>query len=416
MADQISFLNAILSPTIQDPKSKMIPMNSKKYNIYVSFTFLQKNIDPQIPISQRSKDSDRIDTFVKFIENEYKKTKEIPDLNTLHIGLYKNRFYLMDGQHRWTSLCVFFEKNKKLKDNYYLMPSIYLVESKKEMKIIASRINNIFVSEEYLALDEEDEDEYDYDETKEHVEKKIKEKYNDYISDSTRCRSPRFHLSHFKDYVFDHYPRWNGVRILDEIEKLNKTYEKEYKQHDVPYYNAVNEIVEKKKLQPFFLSRVINEYQNIINPKKSHKRIKVNQAMRMSLWNRYFYDETEQGECVLCNCKLKMSQYHVSHIQSLKENGTYDQSNLTIMCSKCNTSLGSKNLNDYMRENGVTPSQRYRELNKWEEKVEKLNEKDLKKTIEETAEKSKRTRKKKDVKEKEEETLNEDHDIVVESQ
>ena len=71
-----------------------------------------------------------------------------------------------------------------------------------------------------------------------------------------------------------------------------------------------------------------------------------------------------------------MSQYHVSHIQSLKENGTYNQDNLTIMCNQCNTSLGSKNLNDYFKETGIIPSKRYIELNNWNEnKVQIENEK-----------------------------------------
>ena len=364
MEEQKEYFNILLSKILYDTKSKIICMNPKKYNIYIPFSFLQNNIKPIIPISQRSKDSSRVDSFVEFLEDEYKKTKVISDLNNLHICLLNNRFYLIDGQHRYTALSTFFEKNKKFKkDEYYLMPSIYFVENKKEMKILASRINNIFVSEEYLVLDEDDNDDYDVDNVKEHIEMKVTEKYNHYISESTKCRIPRFHLGHFKDYIFDKYPKWNAIKILDEIEKLNNQYGLEYQQHNVPYYNTVNEIAIKKNIRPFYLSKIINEHQNNMNPKNSHKRIKVTAAMRSSLWNKYFCDETNKGECVLCKCELKMSQYHVSHIQSLKENGTYNQDNLTIMCSKCNTSIGSKNLNDYLKEYGITPSKKYIELN-----------------------------------------------------
>ncbi len=366
MDTQKAFFNSILFLTLQDPKSKIICMNSKKYNIYIPFSLLQNNINPIIPISQRSKDSSRVDSFVEFLEDEYKKTKVIPDLNNIHICLFNNRFYLIDGQHRYSALTTFFEKNKKCKkEDYYLMPSIYFVENKKEMKMITSRINNIFVSEEYLVLDEDDNDDYDIDNVKTHIEMKIKELYGNYISESTQCRIPRFHLSHFKDYIFDKYPKWNAIKILDEIEKLNKEYGQEYQQHNVPYYNSVNELATKKNVVPFYLSKIINEHHNNINPKNSHKRIKVSAAMRASLWNKYYGDETNKGTCILCKCELKMSQYHVSHIQSLKENGTYNQDNLTIMCSKCNTSLGSKNLNDYLQEYGIVPTKRYIELNNW---------------------------------------------------
>lgn len=387
MDTQKAFFNAIISPTLQDIKSKIICINQKKYNIYIPFSFLQNNINPIIPSSQRSKDSSRVDSFVDFLEDEYKKTKVIPDLNNLHICLFNNRFYLIDGQHRYSALTTFFEKNKKCKkEDYYLMPSIYFVENKKEIKLITSRINNIFVSEEYLVLDEDDNDDYDLDSVKEHIEMKIKELYGAYISESTQCRIPRFHLGHFKDYIFDKYPKWNAIKILDEIEKLNNQYAEEYEQHNVPYYNIVNELALKKKVIPFYLSKIINEHQNTINPKNSHKRIKVSAAMRASLWNKYFDDETNKGECILCQCELKMSQYHVSHIQSLKENGTYNQDNLTIMCSKCNTSLGSKNLNDYLKEYGITPSKKYMELNNWN---------DINKT--ETKKREKREKKKEEV-------------------
>lgn len=364
MEEQKEYFNILLSKILYDTKSKIICMNPKKYNIYIPFSFLQNNIKPIIPISQRSKDSSRVDSFVEFLEDEYKKTKVISDLNNLHICLLNNRFYLIDGQHRYTALTLFFEKNKKLKkEDYYLMPSIYFVEDKKEMKMITSRINNIFVSEEYLVLDEDDNDDYDIDTIKTHIELKIKELYGVYISESTQCRIPRFHLSHFKDFIFDKYPKWNAIKILDEIEKLNNQYGQEYQQHNVPYYNTVQELAIKKKVAPFYLSKIINEHHNNINPKNSHKRIKVSAAMRSSLWNKYYGDETNKGECILCKCELKMSQYHVSHIQSLKENGTYNQDNLTIMCSKCNTSIGSKNLNDYLQEYGIVPSKKYMELN-----------------------------------------------------
>lgn len=406
MDTQKLFFNSVLSPTLQDIKSKIICLNSKKYNIYVPFSFLEKNINPKIPISQRSKDSSRVDSFLEFLENEYKKTKEIPDLNNIHICLFNNQFYLIDGQHRYTALSVFFEKNKKLKDHYYLMPSIYFVENKKEIKVITNRINNIFISEEYLVLDEEDNDDYDIDSVKTHIEMKITEKYSTYISDSTQCKLPRFHLSHFKDYVFHQYPKWNAIKILDEIEKLNNDYEKEYLQHNIEYYQKVNELATKKNVKPFYLSKVINEYQHIINPKNSHKRIKVSAAMRSSLWNKYFEDETNKGNCVLCQCELKMSQYHVSHILSLKENGTYHQDNLTIMCSKCNTSLGAQNLNDYLQEYGITPSQKYIDITGYEKKIE---EKDEIKNIEE-GNKVKRVRKKKEI--EKEELQNEDNMII----
>ncbi len=352
MSDQESMFVTILNAKgiYKFNEKQIIRKNAKKYFLYIPFNFLLRDLKTEIPLSQRTKVEERVEYFNLYIEEEYKKTKEIPDLNVLSIGFFKNSFYILDGQHRFSAISSFYEKNKKAMKDYYVMTTFYLIDTKKEFKQIMSQINNNFVSEEYLfQITEDDGDEELIEDKKEAIKNYMEKNYKIYLSEKLNCRPPFINLSILCEYLFNLYPKMSSYKMMLKIEQINKELEEEYKKTDIEFYHRIQGFIENKKdMKLLFLGKILNEEARIKLETMKQGRIRFTKALRKKLWSLYFKDETHYGQCFNCGCeKLKMSEYHISHKQSIKNGGTNEVANLIILCSTCNTSIGGTNLYDH---------------------------------------------------------------------
>jgi Leucine-rich repeat (LRR) protein len=86
---------------------------------------------------------------------------------------------------------------------------------------------------------------------------------------------------------------------------------------------------------------------NIEKTKKSKtKKTPIKQALRMKLWEETFGDRL-YGSCYCCQRKIKVDNFHAGHIISEKNGGKVEIDNLKIVCSPCNSSCGTDNLEDF---------------------------------------------------------------------
>jgi hypothetical protein len=71
-------------------------------------------------------------------------------------------------------------------------------------------------------------------------------------------------------------------------------------------------------------------------------------SLRMAVWKQHIGIEKGTSMCTVCNsntmCQL---DFQCGHIQSEADGGPTCLSNLMPVCSKCNTSMGKKNLHDF---------------------------------------------------------------------
>lgn len=77
---------------------------------------------------------------------------------------------------------------------------------------------------------------------------------------------------------------------------------------------------------------------------------------RREIWFVHHGDR-EVAECYCCNreiLKNGRNTWHCAHVVSVKDGGTDDWDNLRVTCPRCNLSMGSGNLYDYIRRNGLT--------------------------------------------------------------
>ena len=84
-----------------------------------------------------------------------------------------------------------------------------------------------------------------------------------------------------------------------------------------------------------------------VKPKSSNKKARINQALRRAVWNG------SNKCCNVCKKTLEEGDFECGHIIAESEGGPTTLSNLTVLCNKCNKSIGTENVNDFKKRYGI---------------------------------------------------------------
>ena len=84
-------------------------------------------------------------------------------------------------------------------------------------------------------------------------------------------------------------------------------------------------------------------------PKKKYGKAKIPAVVRRIVWNTYVGKDNVKGKCLCCNAEeITSTNYECGHIKSEKNGGEITIENLRPICSNCNKSIGSKDMDDFM--------------------------------------------------------------------
>jgi len=84
-------------------------------------------------------------------------------------------------------------------------------------------------------------------------------------------------------------------------------------------------------------------------PDMPKKRRNLDIGEKAVLWERYC-GEVYQGRCFCCDrANLTPFNFHCGHIQAFSKGGEDTLDNFRPICSNCNLSMKSMNMQDYMR-------------------------------------------------------------------
>jgi hypothetical protein len=89
---------------------------------------------------------------------------------------------------------------------------------------------------------------------------------------------------------------------------------------------------------------------NVDNP----KRRPIPKTTRIAVWNREFGDEVAKAQCKVCDREIKVTDFEAGHIIASSKGGSDNIENLLPVCSMCNKSMGTENMNDF-RKTYFTP-------------------------------------------------------------
>jgi len=89
---------------------------------------------------------------------------------------------------------------------------------------------------------------------------------------------------------------------------------------------------------------------SIIKPVKSVKpKKKISATLKRLVWNTNIGEEIGKTKCLCCkSTDITQMSFHCGHVVAEANGGELIVSNLKPICQNCNSSMGTKNMNDFM--------------------------------------------------------------------
>jgi uncharacterized Zn-finger protein len=145
-------------------------------------------------------------------------------------------------------------------------------------------------------------------------------------------------------------------KIIDEITK-NKKIDVKEKFIEELTKNKKQENVEDKFIKELTKGNKIIKEKNgkttIINvtitkeKKKPIKRKTIPKTIKNQVWNKYIGAEYGIGECYVCSNNIDSKHFECGHIIADASGGEVTVKNLRPVCSCCNKSIGSMNMDEF---------------------------------------------------------------------
>lgn len=294
-----------------------------KINSSVQFTnesfkdFLNKI--PIIPLCQREYITERIDEFFNKIKDHYLKTNEVLYLNIINCGMLEGKIQIVDGQHRFYAYKKFSEHFPLVDFNISYI--VKFCENKDQLRNFFKDLNNNY-NLHSLILDDIDKSE--------NIKNYLKTKYSKHISNSSNPQFPNINLDQLIPYLIKITLNKMDIEV---IEKLNDQIKNDQLTNKEYYDKCMNK-------QGLFFAFLFKDVKS--------KRTSLPSAVRKKCWSIKFLEEY-WGICEVCSSKINVDNFHTGHIQSVKDGGSNNISNLVPVCSLCNLSMSSMNLYEFKK-------------------------------------------------------------------
>lgn len=324
--------------SVQPPKGYQIGLKSTVGT--ESFQYFKKVCNPKVPPMQREVVQERIDEFYRQILQYRGVTScddlrkfPVPFLNFIHIAKFQKDFYIMDGQHRYRAYDKYYNASGIDFNIAYVLTEC---KDKTELKAYFRSLNDNFNPDQIIFID----DELD---AQEQIKAYIKTHYDKHVSNSDNPRFPNINLNNLVLYLLkehaevgnDGKPSYSN--IFSTIERLNKETGDELAREDPKLFDKA------MQKQGLFLGYLFTKKATITSKAKQ-----VPEALRKALWKNNFKSLRNTGQCYVCRTEINFNEdYEAGHIVALSRGGAMNLHNLRPVCSSCNKSCGSMNMEEF---------------------------------------------------------------------
>ena len=80
-------------------------------------------------------------------------------------------------------------------------------------------------------------------------------------------------------------------------------------------------------------------------PRKS-----IPKTLKNQVWDKYIGKKHGVGKCFCCKKEIDSKNFDCGHVISVKDSGPTTVDNMRPICSPCNKSMGTQNLNDFKQQ------------------------------------------------------------------
>jgi hypothetical protein len=92
------------------------------------------------------------------------------------------------------------------------------------------------------------------------------------------------------------------------------------------------------------------ELKEVAKKKNKKKKQAISSTLKRLVWNTHIGEEIGKSKCLCCNTTdITQLSFHCGHIIAEAMGGETNVSNLRPICQNCNSSMGTKNMNDFMK-------------------------------------------------------------------
>jgi 5-methylcytosine-specific restriction endonuclease McrA len=91
----------------------------------------------------------------------------------------------------------------------------------------------------------------------------------------------------------------------------------------------------------------------IVKKERKPRKKTIPPSLKLKVWNKYVGEEIGKTKCLCCKLQdIYQASFSCGHIISENNGGLLNVDNLKPICASCNSSMGTKNMNDYIKEYG----------------------------------------------------------------
>jgi len=117
--------------------------------------------------------------------------------------------------------------------------------------------------------------------------------------------------------------------------------------NDEEFYKELNsflsQIIVSPTKKPIIVTTIENQKQ------KEKKKKYISATLKRLVWNKWIGEDIGKAKCLCCNVTaITQLSFHAGHIIAESNGGETNISNLKPICQNCNSSMGKKNMNDFM--------------------------------------------------------------------
>jgi 5-methylcytosine-specific restriction endonuclease McrA len=134
--------------------------------------------------------------------------------------------------------------------------------------------------------------------------------------------------------------------VINATKKIGQT-----KTIAAPITPSIELLIPKKVDRPKTISAQITSSIETPIPKKRRKQLP--KATRVAVWNTYIGEGKGESPCFVgCGNTIYWSNYECGHVVASSMGGSDEINNLRPICSNCNKSMGTENMDDFIKEYG----------------------------------------------------------------
>lgn len=320
---------------------------AQSLDIYTGISFVHERFQdllkrsPTTPGFQRTLNDERLANFTEKIQGHTKLLqandtsaalgKPVPYLGILSIAVLDNKYFIVDGQHRFQALSDYYDT---MKTDFNISYILRHFQHSSDIKRYFKEINDVLMIDPSI-----------FSPARETVLKYLRSAYPVHESKSSKPHFPNVNFDQLFKYILERFgyeEEDESAKIISTIEDLNADISQALIVDNVEKYQKSFKTDKQGKVTMFTLAHVVHSTDS------KRRRDRMPAVLRRRVWTDQFGDN-DIGYCNCCAIKVTTSDFHAGHIIAVAKGGSDDISNLKVICAECNLSMGTRNLIDFSR-------------------------------------------------------------------